>query len=289
MHLKTYSSLALSLLENYNIYMKELTLKDIQSLSLDILSNLHEFCISRNINYSLGYGTLIGAIRHKGFIPWDDDLDIMMPRPDFERFCQEYKSSNQYKLYAPSLGNSYITYARICDVQKTIVKSHAPWNKDKTGVWIDIFPIDGAPDDFEEQVERFNICKKLYNKQLDERYIIKRWLHGGIKGKISFIKEYLKGKGRIKKITQKYDSFCREIPFGSTQHLTGISCPNANVNLFYDLEDFKEFFLVPFEDRQFMIANGYDHILRCQYHNYMNLPPVEKQVPCHSGHIFLWK
>ena len=66
--------------------MSELSLKEIQSQSLEVLQTVHEFCVAEGIQYSLAYGTLIGAIRHKGFIPWDDDIDIIMPRPDYERF-----------------------------------------------------------------------------------------------------------------------------------------------------------------------------------------------------------
>ena len=68
--------------------MKELTNQDIKDVSLDILNTIHSFCTKNNIQYSLGYGTLLGAIRHKGFIPWDDDVDVLMPRPDFEKFCK---------------------------------------------------------------------------------------------------------------------------------------------------------------------------------------------------------
>ena len=70
--------------------MQELTLKELQQASLDILKDVHSFCEANQIQYSIAYGTLIGALRHKGFIPWDDDVDIVMPRPDFERFCKIY-------------------------------------------------------------------------------------------------------------------------------------------------------------------------------------------------------
>ena len=72
---------------------KEMTLGEVQNISLDILVHFHNFCIANNIKYSLGYGTLIGAIRHKGFIPWDDDVDVDMMREDYERFAQIFNNS----------------------------------------------------------------------------------------------------------------------------------------------------------------------------------------------------
>ena len=67
--------------------MREMSLREIQLFSLEIMKDVHSFCINNDIRYSLIGGTLIGAMRNKGFIPWDDDIDICMPRPDYERFC----------------------------------------------------------------------------------------------------------------------------------------------------------------------------------------------------------
>ena len=100
--------------------MKEMTTTDIQQVSLDILKDVHSFCQKEGIKYSLAYGTLIGAIRHKGFIPWDDDVDIMMTRPEYERFIRAYKSSNGYELL-PEGKDSMIAMARVYDRQKTQV------------------------------------------------------------------------------------------------------------------------------------------------------------------------
>lgn len=102
--------------------MKEMTLKEIQAVSLEILKDVHMFCLKNDIKYTLQGGTLLGAIRHNGFIPWDEDIDIAMPRPDYERFCQTYASENGYKLICRHNSECYVMYARVCEMEKTLVK-----------------------------------------------------------------------------------------------------------------------------------------------------------------------
>ena len=124
--------------------MREMSLKDIQGVSLDILNEIHEFCQGNSIRYTLYYGTLLGAIRHNGFIPWDDDVDIAMPRPDYDRFINSYVSKKGYKLFSREINeneNVYIPFSRVCEMEKTMVISPIiPWCSSLTGVWIDIFP-----------------------------------------------------------------------------------------------------------------------------------------------------
>ena len=110
---------------NNNIIVKVLTLKEIQTESLGILKDIHSFCIKHDIKYSVVGGTLLGAVRHQGFIPWDDDIDLMMPREDYERFCRIY-CSEQYRLFSCHNDRSCkIAYARVCDMNRTLVLEQA--------------------------------------------------------------------------------------------------------------------------------------------------------------------
>ncbi len=129
--------------------MKQMSLEDIQGVSLDILAAVDDFCTNKGIKYSLGYGGLIGAVRHKGPIPWDDDIDIIMERPEYDRFIKIFNQvgPNGLKLFAPELGNSYFSISRICDMSRTFVRKYYQWTDEETGVWIDVFPIDGLPSD----------------------------------------------------------------------------------------------------------------------------------------------
>jgi lipopolysaccharide cholinephosphotransferase len=95
--------------------MRELSLRELQLFTLDILKDVHTFCINNQLHYSVAFGTLIGAIRHRGFIPWDDDIDIVMPRPDYERFCQTYHSERFHLKHRGNDKKCMITFARVYD------------------------------------------------------------------------------------------------------------------------------------------------------------------------------
>ena len=126
--------------------MRRMENKDIHAVNLELLKHIDTFCRDRNITYFLDSGTLLGAARDGGFIPWDDDADIVMPRPDYERFVKEYVDSDDYRLYAPSRNNCFLPYARLCEMKRTYFKQVSIWTKEAPGVGVDIFPLDGAPD-----------------------------------------------------------------------------------------------------------------------------------------------
>ncbi len=120
--------------------------RDIHAICLELLTHIDRFCQENNICYFLDSGTLLGAARDGGFIPWDDDADIVMPRPDYEQFVAEYLDSAEYRLYAPSRGNCFLPYARLCEMKRTYFKQVSMWTKEDPGVGVDIIPLDGAPD-----------------------------------------------------------------------------------------------------------------------------------------------
>ena len=97
--------------------MNELTLDELKGIEFDILKHFDAFCKEHNIRYYLAYGTLLGAIRYKKFIPWDDDVDVLVPREDYERLLKIYKDNAQYKLYAfEKDGKFNCPYAKLCDL-----------------------------------------------------------------------------------------------------------------------------------------------------------------------------
>lgn len=130
------------------IRMIELNKKEIQNIELNILLEFSKFCNENKLRYYLVGGTLLGAIRHKGFIPWDDDIDVCMPRPDYELFISNFHSDNScLKLCCNKFGNLKAPFAKLKDTRTIVVNDILVNDNDiDTNLWIDIFPVDGLPD-----------------------------------------------------------------------------------------------------------------------------------------------
>ena len=269
----------------------EMTLKELQLVSLDILKDVHAFCVGHGICYSVAYGTLLGAIRHKGFIPWDDDIDIMMPRQQYDRFCKEYKS-DKYKLSSPENNKSHmVAMARVYDDKVTTSVSRIPWCKQEVGVYIDVFPLDGCPDDEQVFRELHDIAEANRWKGIARRKAMASFSNRySLKYNISlFIKKILFLNGMsARKYTDKVVRFSKMIPYGQTSHWSQLCCLDAYE--YYDLGLFSSVSPMPFEDTEVMVLNGYDKVLEECYGDYMQLPPVEERVG-HSARVikFYWK
>ena len=268
--------------------MKEISFEEIREICLDIMQDVHEFCVENNIRYSLGCGSLIGAVRHKGFIPWDDDIDVLMPRPDYERFCDTYQSSKGYEcMYYPK-HEYWSAYAKVCDNKRTYVHSPFPIGKEQIGIWIDILPIDGAEDNEDLFSKHADEALCRYN-QLQRLRSLRKLLNGGLFIKcFYYLYSYWKHEN-INKETKKYISCCKRISFGLTQHVAIYTTPLLGAPRHHQYEAFKEYTLVPFENKSFYIIKGYDHYLTNIYGDYMKLPPVEKRVKTHHMHQYYWR
>ncbi|MBO7366829.1 MAG: LicD family protein [Bacteroidales bacterium] len=276
--------------------MRKLTLAELQQVSLDILKEVHDFCIAREIRYSLAYGTLIGAVRHKGFIPWDDDVDIVMPRPDYDRFFAEFSSPSLSAIKEGSK-ESYLAFGRVYDKERTVCDTLIPHGKNyKGGVWIDIFPIDGASDNFEEFSAEAASLKKLWRTQI--RCRCSKTSFKGLFRLCDNYKDFLwftaiklscAGNFILRKANAEIIRSDRQIPWGATGHWAQISCLDGGDKDYHRTEDFSSTVILPFEGHEFLAMNGYDNVLRHIYGDYMQLPPEEDRKPKQGFVHFYWK
>lgn len=138
-----------------------MSLDEIQACCLEILARFDAYCQDRKYKYWLIGGSALGAIRHGGFIPWDDDIDVGMPRKDYESFCKHFGSSERYKLFTMDTALGYYNpYAKLCDM-RTYFYEEASANCDY-GIFIDIFPIDYICDN-DIAIQLALMRKRLYN------------------------------------------------------------------------------------------------------------------------------
>lgn len=271
--------------------MRKMTLKDIQHVSLSILKDVHGFCIANDIKYSLAYGTLIGAIRHHGFIPWDDDIDIFMPRSEYERFCNSY-NSDKYKLVSSYDKKSYLAFSRVCEMDKTYVREFVPWSEYETGVWIDIFPLDGAEDEKLVFDKRYKDAHKLWWSIYRNR-----GAKNAFSSQFSFIQNikllakkvlYLNGFF-LNKNLEKFNHLIQLYPFKDSKYWGQMSCCDNGSDEYNLTSVFNNIILTAFEDGEFCIISDYDSVLKTQYGDYMKLPPVEDREPKQTDTYFYWK
>ena len=129
----------------------ELSIEEIKEIEIQVLNHLDSFCKLHNIPYYISYGTLLGAIRHKGFIPWDDDIDVSMLRSDYDRFRKEYVKYNQssrYHLLDPEQDNRYLySILKLEDTTTLVEEGNDRYCGVDIGINIDIFPLDFVDDD----------------------------------------------------------------------------------------------------------------------------------------------
>ena len=263
--------------------MKEINTDELKKVQLEILDKVDEFCKKNKITYYLAGGTLIGAVRHKGYIPWDDDIDILIKREEYDFFIKNFDLSNDLKVVSiENCTDYYLPFAKVIN-NKTILKEEVN-SKVNLGVNIDIFPLDEINKDnfnnfYRNQKTLINLLT-LKNISIKKRGILKDLIIIGAK---IFLLPFPK-KILIKKINQNAQKYNGK-NCNCLGELVLLMYGNGNC---WNKEYFDETILLPFENRKYSCPKEYDKILTNTYGDYMKLPPIEKQVTHHSF-VAYWK
>ena len=245
---------------------------------MGILREIDRFCKENGLRYSLAYGTLIGAVRHKGFIPWDDDIDIMMPRPDYEKFLASFVSEGLSLHDLAKDETKKETFLKVVKDGTLMVEKLT--GREMWGVNVDVFPIDGAPSDSLEE----------FYSALDSRRILFHRIIPYYKGMTSH-KALWFAKYCFKRVRFPYFhsplflkneiiSSIKAFPFDK-EEIAGIYFAAEKTRTFARREVFEKYITLPFEDGMFSAIADYDSWLRSVYGDYMQLPPEEKRVSHH--------
>lgn len=249
----------------------------IHLIDMDLLTVFDKMCRDAGLVYSLAGGTLLGAIRHKGFIPWDDDVDIFMLRPDYEKFLKIYSGQqmeNKYhQLVHVDNGAPGLVFARLVDNRTRVIH---PRNNTLDRAWIDILPLDGIPDTPEERKAMVKYLQKLrlYRLRAASRpFTGKTKMRAILKTPVAYLMRKL---GLQEKISRKIIKASQMVPYETAERV-GELVAQAKVKGTVCKETFKNYVLLDFEDKQFMAMPDYERYLKECYGNYMQLPPIKKQ------------
>lgn len=266
--------------------MVKLKIDQILTIQLDVLSAIHQFCCENDINYSLACGTLLGARRHQGYIPWDDDIDIYLLRKDYDKLISSFPETYKglYKIASlerdPNWDRPYAK-AYHC---KTIFKEETSSNY-IMGICIDIFPIDSVPQTNVKWI-KYN-SKRLFMQNLfslkcmtfskDRSYVKNAIL---LMSKVLLLPWSRKSIAKkISRMAQRYNGTDSELVF---ENVLGILAKRPfSKRLFFSLVDIK------FEDRVFKAFADADNYLENTYGDWQKLPPEEKRISHHAFEAYL--
>lgn len=248
--------------------MRRITdVQEYREIQMNILDRIHKYCEENNLMYSLSSGTLLGAIRHKGYIPWDDDIDIYMPRDSYNRFIKNFGvQDGHYQLIDHNNRNPYHqTFAKVIDTNTEGYEQGSPIPD--LGIWVDVFPIDGMPNN-----------KFLRALLMPFKRFFSMIIQSGIKGN---------------RITLKY-LFCRyfPIPFSwryglfdfiitrwpKSELICNLSSGGPLKDRSFPKDCFSSMIDINFENRKYKAMKGWDQYLKATYGEYMKLPPEEQRI-----------
>jgi len=260
-------------------------LSELQNKMLDMMKWFHEFCKQNNITYYAVGGTMLGAARHKGFIPWDDDIDVGVPRDDYNKILELAKtvnsSCNGYIIESYLDGNKDFEYPyiKIYDISTTLVENKR--KKPKRGIFIDVFPLDGIGETKEEAINNYGVIKTKLDLLAARNCAIR-------KGRSIFKNLSVIVMGLLpdcimgsQKLIKEIENECTSRKFDECKFV-GNLVGNWRYKEIMDRKYFGQAILYHFEDMQIYGVQDYDNYLTTLYKNWRELPPIEKQKSEHD-------
>lgn len=253
--------------------------EEMKAIQLSILRHFHDFCSKHQLRYSLAYGTLLGAIRHKGYIPWDDDIDLMMPRPDYLKFFELFAAGDHGPLKAVSIQNNPLYFApfgKIIDTRTVMYQEYGQVEKVELGVYIDIFPMDGVP---ENETERERLFRRVKWWSDAYRLSIRKFSAKSSNPLIWVVKTLLSIPFRMigsHFFLSRLEAITMANVYDESHYVACVSSDSKSSRI-EERSALEEPVLVEFEGGRYPVPSNWDTYLTRLFGDYMTPPPEENK------------
>ncbi len=266
-------------------YLVTKEIKELWAIQIDLLEELKRVCRKYNLEYYADSGTLIGAIRHKGYIPWDDDIDVVMKRRDYNTLIKIAPREFRFPYFLQSAHSEIFPrgYARLRNSNTTALTGHDLGKNINHGIFIDIFPLDNIPDN---QIVKQKWIKKIII--LDKILTVgcSNCFSGNVKWNIKIkriiARTIVKTIG-YKKMIEMYEGLCSKYNGNDTKKISYIAYSKGKAKHIWDREGFNHGHVMKFEFTDINIPDGYDSRLKVEYNDYMK---IVRSPTIHGSMIF---
>ncbi len=272
---------------------KELEKEKLKTIELDILKEFINVCDKLELRYYLGGGTLLGAVRHKGFIPWDDDIDVIMPRPDYDKFMEKAQELLPTYLFV----QNYHTdpkfprmYTKLRNSNTTFIEYGYQCTNINHGIYIDIFPLEGVPTDKKQMINHLNKCNKVIGKlmyfnninntEIDYFYHKNPIIRMLKKTKKAVYKTFVVSDKKIDNKRKQLEGLLKKYDFDSSEFVGDI-LGRWGLKEIMPNKIYGKGVKLQFENLEANVPEDFDAHLKSLYNDYMTLPPEDKR---ESGH-----
>lgn len=259
-----------------------ISLDEHQSILLTMLTEFDNYCKEKRLVYWLSGGTLLGCVRHGGFIPWDDDIDVIMPRADYEKFVSNRTVSGLYPIVVNKYGDSFRSaYANLVDTG-TIMLENDEMRSNGRGVFLDVFPLDGLPDG--KRMSSFMQKQLMMNKVLSLTNMKRPRIHSAKDALKVFAWAISKALINPGKLVETISSNAASHSYEDSAYV-GVSSFVVGKHpgrFIWEKKWFEGTQSGLFEGHEFDIPAGYHELLRTLYGEYMTLPPVDQRLGGHA-------
>lgn len=269
--------------------MRKIELTEMKKRLVEMVEYLDKLCDENGLTLYMAGGTLLGAVRHKGFIPWDDDIDMHLTRPDYDKLIEVFRNNGncgRYKLLVRELNGNYLyPFAKLVDTQTLLIEKGGDAGVEM-GLYVDIFPVDGLGNDIKTAKKHMKKLNKYITLNL--AVLVKPW-----RKEVSFVKNFAIAFLRViaklyggKRLYSKMYKLAHSLPYDECKYVGEVIDAVGEKRVVEREAVYSSYVVMPFENIQLKAPVGWDNYMSRYYGDYMQLPPESQRVPTHGYELY---